>query len=105
MIWLDIFSTLTYLGIAGAILTIAVLSRRLGSVTGARPYYLGMYIAAVMVMIGAILRLLPADRAQPEPVQPHIGVVLLTDGLIALGVTVAVAIAWYYWSWLLAERD
>jgi hypothetical protein len=83
------------------------LSQRMGTMTHARPYYVGFYLAAVFMWGGAFMRLLDVTNSLavfPEIVQNSI-YVLLADGLPALAITIALLVAWYYWSWLLAERD
>lgn len=83
-----------------ALLVLARLSRRLGQVTKARPYYRGLYLAALVLWGGAAGRL-----AFTAEMNDNILVTLVNDGLPALGVTLGLAVAWYYWSWLLTERD
>lgn len=75
--------------------------------THSRPYYVGLYVAAVLMWSGALVRFLYLVEALadfPEIVQNSI-YVFLADGLPALAITLALLVAWYYWSWLLAERD
>lgn len=90
--------------IAITLLIMGLISKRLGEQTKARPYYLGFYIAAILLEISIVAQLL--DLAFDLP---HAGAdtlwVILDDGLPALAVTLGVISAWRYWSWLLAERD
>lgn len=103
---LDFVGSLGYVGIAAALFLLAQLSRRLGSVTRVRPYYLGIYCAAIVVCASAVVRIIfTIQDVDIEDMYRNLRFVLLTDGLIALGVTVALILGWYYWSWLLAERD
>jgi hypothetical protein len=86
---------------------LTALSRRLGMVTQAPPYYRGFYLANVLVMAGLLIRLwnllqnTPVDLSQD---QNWVWIVIY-NGLPAFGVTLGLAVAWRYWSWLLAERD
>lgn len=100
-------SLLGYMAIAVALLVLGRLSHRLNSVTNTPPYYLGLYIAAALVFIGRIfsayLLLRSPSWLSTEPAAT--GFTLLSSGLPAIGITLALAVVWYYWSWLLAERD
>jgi len=89
------------------LVVIAQLSRRLGQVTHARPYYFGLYISAVLVWLGFLIRLvivLDGIALFPNVNQNNL-YMILSDIFPALGLTIGLAITWYYWSWLLAERD
>ena len=104
---MDIAALLGLLGpfsVVIALMVIGALSRRLGAQTHAKPYYLGFYAAAVLMLlsVGAQLLqlLLNIPRNPNDPLW-----VLVTDGVPAVAVTVGVIFAWRYWSWLLAERD
>lgn len=82
---------------------LGLLSKRLGQVTRAPRYYIGLYIGAALMGISAFARLMnvnvPADSLRADPLW-----VLLYIGFPALGVTLSVIVVWRYWSWLLAER-
>lgn len=103
---------LDFLGLAG-LLSVAVmlfvlahLSQRLGMVTHARPYYRFLYISALLVMGGLLARLYYlTNHAASEALNQNVVYIILCDGLPALGVTLGLLVTWYYWSWLLAERD
>jgi NADH:ubiquinone oxidoreductase subunit 6 (subunit J) len=83
------------------LIVLALLSKRLGSVTRTRPYYLGFYLAAALIAISILARLM--DEA---PVgEGGVTSVLIYVGLPALSVTIGVVVAWRYWSWLFAERS
>jgi len=106
----DVLSLLIFGGqvaLSVTLIALALLSRRLGRVTGARRYYLGLYIAAALITIGALVRLLAnLSLLAQNPYSGDNGVyILLAYGLPALGLTLALLVTWYYWSWLLAERD
>ncbi len=84
------------------LLVIGLLSKRLGEQTHAKPYYLGFYVAALLVLISAAARIL--DNALDVPAD-DLRWIIAEDGLPALALTIGILIAWRYWSWLLAERD
>jgi hypothetical protein len=89
---------------AFAFVTMGLLSRKLGIATRAKPYYLGFFAAAGLMLISGGARflyaLLPIDAGSVADILR----LLLLDGLPALAATLAVILAWRYWSWLLAER-
>src|SRR5579863_3431575 len=91
---------LAVLGLAGplslivASLVIALLSQRLGSITKQVRAYRWFFVA-VGVMTLAIITQLWA----PDPVNN-----VIYPLLMAFGLTIAVAAAWYYWGWLLSEN-
>ncbi len=84
------------------LLVVGLLSKRLGEQTHAKPYYLGFYVAALLVLISAAARIL--DNALDVPAD-DLRWIIVEDGLPALALTIGILIAWRYWSWLLAERD
>lgn len=97
------FGLLGPIAVGVALIILGQLSRRLGQVTRAPRYYLGLYIAAGLMGISVFARLVnirvPGDILRTDPLW-----VLLYVGFPALGVTLGVIVAWRYWSWLLAER-
>ena len=105
--FLHIIGLLSYFAIGCAMVVLARLSQRLGSVTHARPYYIGLYVAAVMIWAAMLVRLLfiTSPDISLGAANQNLVYTLLSDGLPALSVTLALVITWYYWSWLLAERD
>lgn len=85
------------------LLVLGQLSRKLGVVTHAKPYYVGFYLSAGLVWLSVIVRVvrlmdetLLSDTAQWG---------VIYNGLFASGVTIGLIVAWRYWSWLLAERN
>jgi hypothetical protein len=83
------------------LMVMGLLSRRMGKATQAAPYYIGFFIAGVLVLGGVIARV-----ANPDVDLTQNGLaVMLYNGLPAIGLTLGAAIAWHYWSWLLAERE
>ncbi|GAB5491550.1 MAG: hypothetical protein Phog2KO_17650 [Phototrophicaceae bacterium] len=98
---------LGFIAIGVALIILGRLSQRLGKVTHARPYFIGNYVAAVLVWAGAVFRFYFITIAPPNLPAPDdkLVYILLSDGLPALGITLGLIVTWYYWSWLLAERD
>lgn len=89
--------------LALALVWLALLSRRLGRVTHAPPYYRGLLAAALLIAISAAFRIIHGITETSIP--SNAGWVLVYHGLPAIGLTIGVGFAWRYWSWLLAERD
>lgn len=104
---LDILGLVGHCGIAVALLVLARLSWRLGLVTHARPRYRWLYVAALLVLVGAAVRLIYLTKSDisHDNLKQNLVYILICDGFPALGVTLALLVTWYYWSWLLAERD
>lgn len=107
MDWAELLGLLGPLSICITFVLLGLLSRRLGRVTRTRPFYIGFYIAALLVASSALARALHLGmntelvaRLQAEEL-----LVLAYSGLMALGVTIAAFVAWRYWSWLLSERS
>jgi hypothetical protein len=86
------------------LIVVGLLSRRLGAQTHIKPYYLGFFAAAMLMVISVAARLFEIGF-HLESSANSLPWVLLEDGLPALAVTMGVIFAWRYWSWLLAERD
>jgi hypothetical protein len=107
MDWSHLVGLLGPLAIAVTLWILARLSERLGRVTHARPYYRGLYVAAALVGLNFLLRAVNifAGFAVSEELNQNILWIVVYNGLPALAVTLAILVAWYYWSWLLAERD
>jgi hypothetical protein len=90
--------------LAGSLVWLALLSRRLGRVTHAPPYYIGLLVAAGMLLLAAAVRGVNDIRGVEASPESALWVAVYT-GLPAFAVTTALVFAWRYWSWLLAERD
>ncbi len=103
----DIVGLMGLMAVAVALFILARLSRRLGTVTHAQPQYRGLYLAALLVLGGVAARLgyLTNFIGSGGDLTHNLVYIVLCDGLPALGVTLGVMVTWYYWSWLLAERD
>lgn len=102
--WLGLLGPLS---MTVALVALAILSRRLGATTRAAPFYLGFFVAAVLIAISLIARVanLIFGFAGDAVLSQDVLWTLLYAGLPALGVTLGLVMAWRYWSWLLAERD
>lgn len=96
-----------YVSIGILLVVVARLSQLLGRVTRAKPYYLANYLAAILIWAGAGARFYFITRGQAylDASESKLVYILLCDGLPALGTLIGLLATWYYWSWLLAERD
>lgn len=104
---LDIVGLLGLISIGVFLIVMGLLSRRLGQVTHARSYYTLFFVAACLVGVGIVARVVhfTSELALIEDLNNNIEWVLLYNGAPAVGVTLGLVGAWRYWSWLLAERD
>jgi hypothetical protein len=105
--WPGLFAVLGPLSICVMFIVLALLSRRLGKVTRVRPFYIGLYLGALLVGVSLVARVinLGLGPARAAELNQRSELVLIYTGLLALGVTIGVFSAWRYWSWLFAERD
>lgn len=100
------------LGLAGPtaialmMIILGLLSKRLGSVTRIPRYYLGFYIAAGLMGLSILARTLEIGRGYEVAAQASGDAfhVLMFGVVPGISLTLALIIAWRYWSWLLAER-
>lgn len=90
-----------------ALVVLALLSKRLGAQTHAKPHYRGFIVAALLMAISLAARLANElwHLAPPDVLSSSALWIILYNGLPALALTISVVFAWRYWSWLLAERD
>lgn len=95
---LSLLSAFGPLAVALALLVVGLLSQRLGAVTKMPRYYYGLFVAAALVGVSAVARLLAVPAADQESLG------LLYAATFAAGVTLGVVVAWRYWSWLFSER-
>jgi hypothetical protein len=92
---------LAVLGLAGplslitSLLVIALLSQRLGTITKQGHTYRWLFAAIGLVAVAVVIRLWTLNSAE-DPPYPLLMAVALTIGLVT---------AWYYWGWLLSERE
>jgi uncharacterized BrkB/YihY/UPF0761 family membrane protein len=102
----DLLSGLGTLGafaVALMLYVFGLLSRKLGRVTHAKPFYWGFFAAAFLVALATSVRLFCIISTIPPDQHTQWGIVY--NGLFAIGVTLGLGVAWRYWSWLLAERN
>ncbi len=109
---LPVMSIISSLSIFVLMIVMGLLSKRLGSVTRTAPFYVGFYVAAVLFGLHLLLQLVSSnqdvilqDVVLQTEANPEIAYFLSYVGLPALALTIAVLVAWRYWSWLLAERS
>jgi hypothetical protein len=103
--WTSVLSLLGPSSISIMLVIMGLLSRKLGRVTSAAPHYIGFFIAAVLVGIGAVARFVALIAGTGAPSDDNILWLTLHSGIPTIGVTLGAIVAWRYWSWLLAERD
>jgi hypothetical protein len=105
--WARVVGLLGPLSVAVLLGLLGRLSKKLGSVTQAAPYYYFFYIASALTLISLAARLWNIMRGVTIDLSldDHLVWVLLYNGLPALAVTLGIIAAWRYWSWLLAERS
>ncbi len=99
--WVRLLGMLGPLAILLVMIVMALLSQRLGSVTRAPAYYLGFYVAAALLGVSILARILDKNPLAAGGWLP----LLVYVGLPAAGTTIGVIVAWRYWSWLFAERS
>lgn len=105
--WAGLLGLLGPISICTMFVLLGLLSRRLGRVTRARPYYIGFFIAALLVGLSALARVVNLGLGAEITARLHAEelLVLTYTGLTALGLTIAAFVAWRYWSWLFSERS
>lgn len=103
----SILSLVGNISLGLVMIILARLSQRLGNVTHARQHHIWLYVSALLVWLGTGVQALMLGQGINGrlQLQQDIVWVLLIKGLPALGITIALVVVWYYWSWLLAERD
>ena len=79
-----------------ALIVMGLLSQRLGAVTKMPPHYRWFYVAAGLLGVSTLIRLFALAEAYPAMGQ-------LYAMTFALGITLAVGVAWRYWGWLFGE--
>jgi hypothetical protein len=102
---LSALGLLLWVAVIVTLVVLAQLSQRLGSVTHARPYYRWYYGAACLVAIAVVIRVVNDQPPLAASTNLNILGIILHDGFQATGLTIGLIVTWYYWSWLLAERD
>ncbi len=104
--WAGLFGLFGNIAIIIAMMVMGLLSRRLGDVTRTPPVYRGFFIGAGLIAVSVLARVMNIGRGLEAAVAISGDPVwaLLYVGLPAIGISIGVAAAWRYWSWLLAER-
>jgi len=93
-----------------ALLILAPFGRKLGAVTKMSPYYRGYYVAASLVSVALVIRIVRASvfwaprDSIPSLLNSSLFYLFLYHLPLALGLCLGLLITWYYWSWLLKER-
>ncbi|MCL4238553.1 MAG: hypothetical protein KJ047_09930 [Anaerolineae bacterium] len=100
-------SALAPLGLMLALWVLAQISRRFGQVMGRPPLYRGFYVALTLLLPPLIVRLLAVGLAAPELRATGGSSVwaLAHDLPLAAAVTLALAVAWRYWGWLVRGQE
>jgi hypothetical protein len=105
-----ILGSVGLISILYALTVLAQFGRKLGAVTKMPPVYKGYYVAVGLVSMAVILRLVRASvfwapaNSIPPLLNDPIFYLFLYHLPLAIGMTVSLAITWYYWHWLLKER-
>jgi hypothetical protein len=93
-----------------ALMILAQFGRKLGAVTKMRPLYKGYYITIGLVGLALITHFLRASvfwaplQTIPAVLNSPVFYLFFHSLPLASGLTLALGITWYYWSWLLKER-
>ena len=90
-----------------ALWVLAQISRRFGEVTHRPPLYRGFYMAFGLMLCPLTVRLLAIGLTATEHAERggNSAGAALYDLPLALGMTLAVVVAWRYWGWLLYARE
>lgn len=83
------------------VLLMRSLSKRLGAVTRRPPIYRWFTVSAASILLSMALRLVREVSDGPLDGQHA----LLYDIPFAVGLLIAVVVAWRYWGWLLYEHE
>ena len=93
-----------------ALLVLAQFGRKLGAVTKMREVYKLYYVAAFLVAVATIARFLRISvfwaplEAAPSLLTSASFYLFLYHVPLAAGLSLGLAISWYYWGWLVKER-
>src|SRR5438874_10884024 len=99
----NVFSLLGLLGpisLIVALVVIALLSHRLGSVTKRAPLYRWYFVSVALVGLSVIGKFIQISAPEDQ----KSSAVAVADIAFTAGLSLAVVIAWRYWGWLLHER-
>ena len=101
---LTLLSVAAPLALIISLWVMAQISRRFGEVTHRPPLYRGFYVALVMLVLPLLTRLLAIGQTGYTD-RRRLFEALFHDLPLALGITLAVIIAWRYWGWLVYARE
>lgn len=92
--------------VAMVLLILAELSKRLGQVIRWPPYYRAFYVSSFLIVVSLAGRLVVWDRSLSgyADEMPNWLPLALSNGPLALGMTLSGVAAWYYWRWLLRSE-
>ena len=95
------------LGLMVSLWVLAQISRRFGEVTHRPPLYRGFYVAFGLMLFPLLIRLLAIGLSEAEiaDLGGNSTETLLHDIPLAVGVILAVIIAWRYWGWLVYTSE
>ena len=104
---MTLLSTAAPLALMIALWVLAQISRRFGEVTHRPPLYRGFYVAMVLMSLPLVVRLLALGLTESDldTLGGNAVEALAHDGPLAVGITIAVVVAWRYWGWLVYARD
>lgn len=101
-----LLGTLAPVSIMVMLVVLAELSRRLGEVIKAKHIHRWFFVAAGLIFVSIIVRLLFIGS---EPVyfdiETQASISLLYTGPLALGLFIGVVAAWRYWGWLIYASE
>lgn len=95
---LNLLSFIGPISIMICLVILALLSQRLGAVTRRAPIYRWLFLSSSLIGVSVFVRAISPDQIMNETTA------LLYDLPMAVGLILAVVIAWQYWGWLLGER-
>lgn len=89
---------------------LAQLSKKIGEVTTMPAYYRGFFVSQGLIVVALASYLFRVEaRLSPEEYAPIFNSALFYSVTfhvpLALGLTIALAITWHYWDWLLREMN
>jgi hypothetical protein len=102
-----LLSAVAPLGLVLLLWVMAQISRRFGEVTHRPPIYRGFYVALGLMLFPLVVRLLTIGLGKDKRAELGGNAIeaLLHDLPTALGITLALIIAWRYWGWLIYARE
>jgi hypothetical protein len=101
---LTLLSVASPLSLMIALWMMAQISRRFGEVTHRPPLYRGFYVALGLLALPLVTRLLAIGQTGYTD-RRRLLEALFHDLPMALGITLAVIVAWRYWGWLVYARE